>query len=86
MSSNNPTYFESQAGLLLLASIVVDEVHKKLFREQGQLSAVDFLSPAYAFRDRLIPLPIDLTVLASQTSRETGLPVADANYLCDRPP
>ena len=70
-------YFETEITLLL-PSIVVYEVHKKLSREQGSILAMEFLSQAYAFGDRLIPLTLDLAILASQTSKETGLPMADA--------
>jgi toxin FitB len=71
------TYFETEITLLL-PSIVVYEVHKKLSREQGSILGMEFLSQAYAFGDRLIPLTLDLAILASQTSKETGLPMADA--------
>ncbi|HTZ49484.1 MAG TPA: type II toxin-antitoxin system VapC family toxin [Verrucomicrobiae bacterium] len=71
------TYFESPVTLLL-PSIIVYEIHKKISREQGSILAIEFLSQAYAFGDRLIPLTLELAVLASQTSAETGLPMADA--------
>jgi predicted nucleic acid-binding protein len=70
-------YLESQA-ILLLPSIVVYEVHKKVYREQGSRLADDFLSQAFGFGDRLIPLTLELAIMASQTSLETGLPMADA--------
>lgn len=70
-------YLESQATLLL-PSIVVYEVHKKIYREQGSRLATEFLSQAFSFGDRLIPLTLDLAILASQTSSDTGLPMADA--------
>jgi toxin FitB len=56
----------------------VYEVHKKIYREKGHKLAADFLSQAFSFRDRLIPLTLDLAILASQTSFDTGLPMADA--------
>ncbi|MGB7437918.1 MAG: type II toxin-antitoxin system VapC family toxin [Candidatus Acidiferrum sp.] len=70
-------YLESQAQLLL-PSIVVYEVHKKILREQGSRLATEFLSQAFGFGDRLIPLSLDLAILASQTSLDTGLAMADA--------
>jgi len=63
---------------LLLPSIIVYEVHKKLVREQGQNLAEIFLSQAYGFGDRLIDLTLELSILASRTSLETRLPMADA--------
>jgi len=63
---------------LLLPSIIVYEVHKKLVREQGQHLAEIFLSQAYGFGDRLIDLTLELSILASRTSFETRLPMADA--------
>lgn len=70
-------YLESQA-VLLLPSIVVYEVHKKMLREQGSKLATEFLSQAFGFGDHLIPLSLELAILASQTSLETGLSMADA--------
>jgi predicted nucleic acid-binding protein len=70
-------YLESQA-ILLLPSIVVYEVHKKMCREQGKTLADKFLSQAFSFGDRLIPLSLELAILASQASLETNLPMADA--------
>lgn len=70
-------YLESQA-ILLLPSIVVYEVHKKICREGGSRLATEFLSQAFGFGDRLIPLTLELAILASQTSTDTGLAMADA--------
>jgi toxin FitB len=70
-------YLESQA-MLLLPSIVVYEVHKKVYRELGKGLADEFLSQAFGFGDRLIPLTLELSVLASKTSLEVRLPMADA--------
>jgi len=70
-------YLETQA-VLLLPSIVVYEVHKKLCREQGTRLATEFLSQAFSFGDRLIPLTLELAILASQTSSDNGLSMADA--------
>lgn len=70
-------YLESQAQLLL-PSIVVYEVHKKILREQGSKLATEFVSQAFGFGDRLIPLSLDLAILASQTSMDFRLAMADA--------
>lgn len=71
------TYLESQAALLL-PSIVVYEVHKKLYREQGKGLADEFLSQAFGFGERLIPLTLELAALASKASLDEHLPMADA--------
>lgn len=71
------SYLESPENLLL-PSIIVYEVYKKLVREQGQHLAEIFLSQAFDFRERLIDLTLELSILASRTSLETRLPMADA--------
>jgi predicted nucleic acid-binding protein len=70
-------YLESQA-ILLLPSIVVYEVHKKIYREQGKGLADEFVSQAFGFGERLIPLTLELSLLASKASLEERLPMADA--------
>jgi toxin FitB len=70
-------YFESQATLLL-PSIVLYEVHKKLHRERGKGKADDFVSHVFGFGDRLIPLTLELSIFASRTSLEMRLSMADA--------
>jgi len=70
-------YLESPENLLL-PSIIVYEVYKKLIREQGQHLAEVFLSQAFDFRERLIGLTLELSILAARTSLETRLPMADA--------
>jgi toxin FitB len=70
-------YFESQAALLL-PSIVVYEVYKKVYREQGKGLADEFLSQAFGFGERLVPLTLELSVLASKASLDFHLPMADA--------
>jgi toxin FitB len=62
---------------VLLPSIVVYEVYKKLFRESGKLAEI-FLSQAYGFHERLIDLDLELSLLAARTSLEAQLPMADA--------
>jgi len=71
------SYLESPENLLL-PSIIVYEVYKKLIREQGQHMAEVFLSQAFDFRERLIDLTLELSILAARTSLETRLPMADA--------
>jgi predicted nucleic acid-binding protein len=71
------SYLESPENLLL-PSIVVYEVYKKLFRERGKELAEIFLSQAFGFHDRLIDLDLELSLLAARTSLETRLPMADA--------
>jgi toxin FitB len=70
-------YLESPEDLLL-PSIVVYEVYKKLFRERGKELAEIFLSQAYGIHERLIDLDLELSLLAARTSLETRLPMADA--------
>ncbi|MGB7848899.1 MAG: type II toxin-antitoxin system VapC family toxin [Candidatus Acidiferrum sp.] len=75
-SSFTPS-IESQA-VLLLPSIVVYEVHRKMYREQGKGLADVFLTHALGFGERLIPLSFELAVLASKTSLEANLPIMHA--------
>jgi len=70
-------YLESPANLLL-PSIIAYEVYRKLVREQGQHMAEIFLSQAFDFRERLIELTLELSILAARTSLDTRLPMADA--------
>ncbi len=70
-------YLESPESVLL-PSIVVYEVYKKILREQGHTLAERFLSHAFAFREREVPLDISLAALAAKTSLEANLPMADA--------
>jgi len=71
-------YLESQTTTLLLPSVVLYEVHKKIYREQGKKLADDFVSQAFSFRERLIPLTLELAIFASKTSIESRLSMADA--------
>jgi toxin FitB len=70
-------YLESPESVLL-PSIVVYEVYKKLFRESGKERAEIFLSQAYGFQERLIDLDLELSLLAARTSLEAQLAMADA--------
>ena len=63
---------------LLLPSVIVFEVYKKVSREQGKNLADTFLSLAFGFDDRLIALDLELSILAARTSLDTHLPMADA--------
>jgi toxin FitB len=65
-------------GYLLLPSVIVFEVYKKVSREHGRNLADIFLSLAFSFGDRLIPLDLELSILAARTSLDTHLPMADA--------
>jgi len=70
-------YLESQA-VLFLPSIVVYEVHKKLYREAGKTPADRFVSKAFEYGERVIPLSLKLSISASITSLEQRLSMADA--------
>lgn len=63
---------------VLLPTIVVYEVYKKILRERGQNLAERFLSHAFAFHEREVPLDLALAALAAKMSLETNLPMADA--------
>lgn len=54
------------------------EGYKKFSREQGKSLVDNFISQAFAFGPRVIPIDLELTILASGTSLETRLPMADA--------
>lgn len=75
-------YF-SDANRLLLPTIVVYEVHKKILREKGKTPADLFLSHAFSFGARIVDLDLDLSIAASVISLEQGLAMADAIiYAC----
>jgi predicted nucleic acid-binding protein len=63
---------------LFLPTIVVYEVYKKLLRERGDHLAQEFLSDAFGFHERIVPLDIPLAELAARISIETKLAMADA--------
>jgi predicted nucleic acid-binding protein len=63
---------------LLLPSIVFYEVYKKLYRERTSTLAQAFVSHAYSFGDRLIPLDVPISIWAAHVSLENKLPMADA--------
>lgn len=70
-------YLENPESVLL-PTIVVYEIYKKILREQGQNLAERFLSHAFSFHEREVPLDLPLAALAAKTSLETNLPMADA--------
>ena len=63
---------------LLLPSVIVFEVYKKVSREHGKNLADNFLSQAFALGNRLIALDLELSILAARTSLDNHLPMADA--------
>jgi len=63
---------------LLLPSVVVFEVYKKVSREHGKTLAEGFLSQAFGFGNRLIALDLELSILAARVSLDNPLPIADA--------
>jgi toxin FitB len=63
---------------LLLPSIIVFEVYKKVSREHGKTLAEGFLSQAFGFGNRLIALDLELSILAARASSDNHLPMADA--------
>lgn len=77
-AKNVAVYFEEHEEALLLPSIIVFEVYKKFLREGANAAAELFLSKAFAFRDRVIPLDLEIAALAARASLDTKLPMADA--------
>jgi predicted nucleic acid-binding protein len=63
---------------LFLPTIVVYEVYKKLLRERRDHLAQEFLSGAFNFHERIVPLDTSLAELAARISLETKLAMADA--------
>ena len=70
-------YLENPEAVLL-PSIVVYEVYKKMLREQPADLAERFLSHALGFHERELPLDISLAASAARVSLRTNLPMADA--------
>ena len=71
------TYLEKQETLLL-PTIVVYEVYKKMLREQDLALAEKFLSTAFSFQAHEIVLDVSLAALAAKKSLAANLPMADA--------
>lgn len=68
---------------LLLPTIVVYEVYKKLLRASENTLAEQFLSQAFSFNAREIVIDIPITALAAKISLEFKLAMADAViYAC----
>ena len=63
---------------LLLPSVIVFEVYKKVSREHGKTLAEGLLSQAFGFGNRLIALDLELSILAARASLDNRLPMADA--------
>ena len=70
-------YLENPEAVLL-PSIVVYEVYKKMLREQTTDLAERFLSHAFGFHERELPLDISLAASAARVSLAASLPMADA--------
>jgi len=70
-------FFEKEEALLL-PTIIVYEVFKKLLKERGTSLAEQFFAEARQLADSTIVLDTDLAVQAATLSSETGLPMADA--------
>jgi predicted nucleic acid-binding protein len=70
-------YLETQETLLL-PTIIVYEVYKKLLREQTLMLAEKFLSIAFSFQEREIALDVSMAALAAKKSLAANLPMADA--------
>ncbi len=67
-----------KAESVLLPTIVVYEVYKKLLRERKSNIAASFLSQAFEFQERVIQIDIPLAEFAARTSIDTKLAIADA--------
>jgi toxin FitB len=63
---------------LLLPTIVVYEVYKKLRRQGNDRLAQHFLSTAFGFQERIVAVDIALAELAARISIEAKLAMADA--------
>ncbi len=63
---------------VLLPSVIVYEVYKKMLREQSPILAERFLSHAFGFQEREISLDISLAASAARVSLAANLPMADA--------
>jgi predicted nucleic acid-binding protein len=70
-------YFE-KIERMLLPSIVVFDVYKKLLRTTGKDIADQFLFQAFSFGDREIPLDAQVAALAAQISLDLKLALTDA--------
>ena len=67
-----------KAENLLLPTIVVYEVYKKLLRARETTLAEQFLSQAFAFQDREIVVDVAIAAMAAKISLKLKLAMADA--------
>ena len=70
-------FFEKD-HVILLPTIIVYEVFKKLLRERGVSFAEQFYAQARQLAESTIALDTDLAVHSARLSSEIGLPMADA--------
>jgi predicted nucleic acid-binding protein len=70
--------FLEKPEALLLPTIIVYEVYKKMLREQRLVLAERFLSTAFSFKELEIVLDVSLAALAARKSLDANLPMADA--------
>jgi predicted nucleic acid-binding protein len=70
-------YLENPEAVLL-PSIVVYEVYKKMLREQSPDLGERFLSHTFGFQERELALDVSLAASAARVSLATNLPMADA--------
>lgn len=70
-------YLEDSESMLL-PSIVVYEVYKKMLDEQTADLAERFLSHAFGFQEREVALDVSLAASAARVSLASNLPMADA--------
>ena len=67
-----------QESLILLPTIVIYEVYKKLARDAGAMFADRFLAYSHRLGERVVGLDAGLALLAARTSMQHGLSMADA--------
>lgn len=70
-------FFEKE-NALLLPTIIVYEVFKKILRERGISLAEEFSAQARQLSENTVVLDTDLALRAAKLSVESGLPMADA--------
>ncbi|HXM99409.1 MAG TPA: type II toxin-antitoxin system VapC family toxin [Candidatus Dormibacteraeota bacterium] len=71
-------HYLERPEVLLISSITIYEVYKKLLSEQRNYLAEQFLSQAFAFYDREIYLSAGLAAQAAKISLQHQLAMADA--------
>src|SRR5258708_15801971 len=71
---------------LLLPTVVVYEVYKKMLREGTHEQAERFLSTPFGFQEREIVLDVSLAALAAPRTFTSNFPIANATiYATPRP-